>query len=91
MNDRQYYTVKIPNPKSSIQKTLDVSIGNNRTQRYSLDENTVMIKTNPQRIAAQEAKGIPFDIMFPPGLTTVLTHEEAKALGQTAEWQNEAP
>jgi hypothetical protein len=89
MENRQYYTVKIPNPNSQIQYALEVSIGENETQRYSLDGSLVIIKTTPQRVGKKEEQGIPFDTIFPPGLTTELTYNEALELMQTSEWQNE--
>ena len=86
-SDRRYFKVKIPNPNSQIAHTLDVSIGDNETQRYSLDGKNVIIKTNPERIKEKEDSGVDFDTIFPPGLTTELTYEQALALMQTEEWQ----
>lgn len=85
---REYFILKIPNPNSQIKYALDVSIGKNETQRYSLDGSLVIIKTTPQRVGKKEEQGIPFDTIFPPGLTTELTYQEALEMMQTSEWQN---
>lgn len=88
MLDREYYIVKIPNPNSQIKHALDVSIGDNEDQRYSLDGSLVIIKTTPQRIAEKEAKGVPFDTIFPPALTTKVSYQVAFDLRRTIEWKN---
>ena len=86
--NRKYYKIKIPNPNSQIAYALDSSIGMNITQRYSLDGKYVIIKTNDTRIDTIKSSGVDFDNIFPPGLTTELTYEEALELMNTSEWQN---
>ena len=85
--NRQYYVVSIPNPNSQIQDALEVSIGQVETQRYSLDGSEVLIKTNANLIKGKTDAGVDMNTLFPPGLTTTVTYEEALALMQTAEWQ----
>ena len=84
---REYFILKIPNPNSQIQKALDVSIGDNKTQRYSLDGKKVLIKTTDLRIDKEIEKGVSFDQIFPPGLTTKFSYQEALELMQSDEWQ----
>ena len=84
---RQYYVIRIPNPNSQIQDALEACIGQVETQRYSLDGGDVLIKTNAACIKGKTDAGVSMNTLFPPGLTTELTYEEALALMQTAEWQ----
>lgn len=84
MENREYYIIKIPNPRSSIKDAIDVSIGNDNTQRYKGDGSEVIIKTTPTRINKKEKEGIKFDKIFPPGLTTKVTYKEALEI--TRQW-----
>jgi len=86
---REYYKIKIPNPQSQIQHTIDVSIGVDDTQRYSLDGKYVIIKTTPSIINIKINTGVSRDTIFPPGLTTQLTYEEARILMTTEDWQTD--
>jgi hypothetical protein len=81
----------VPSPSSQIQDALDVSIGDNETQRYSLDGKYVLIKTDNLCIATKKNEGVDYDVIFPPGLTTELSEEEAVLLMQTTDWQIEDP
>jgi hypothetical protein len=83
--ERQYYIVKIPN--DNLIHALDVCIGDNATQRYSLDGKNVIVKTNQLLIDKKINTGIERTKIFPPGLTTELTYSQALSLMQTNEWQ----
>jgi len=87
-NKREYYKVKIPNPNSQIAKALEVSINSGDTQNYSIDRKTVIIKTDTYRIKREVDKGVSFDKIFPPGLTTKLTKKEAQDLANSKEFLN---
>ena len=83
--ERQYYIIKIPN--ENVSHSLNICIGENSTQRYSLDGSLLFVKTNDTLIAKEESKGVSRKKIFPPGLTTEYTYEEILQILRGANWQ----
>lgn len=86
MGKRQYYEIQIPKGDKRILHALGVCIGADTTQRYSLDEKSVIIKTTGKRIIKKEKKGVKYDIIFPPDFTTKLTYKKALRLSQSKKY-----
>lgn len=83
---RRYFIMDLPNV--NVIHALDVCIGLNETQRYSLDGTKLYIKTTPELITAKVNSGIGLSVLFPPGLTREYTIEEMKQLLEGPEWTN---
>jgi hypothetical protein len=82
---RRYFIIDVPN--ENIIHSLNVCIGLNITQRYSLDSSLLFVKTNAFCIDKEVKKGVKLNQIFPPGLTTEYTYEEIKVILQGEEWQ----
>ncbi len=80
----EYYNIKIPNPKSQIAHALDISVGLNSTQLYSLDKKNVLIVTSAENIKIKTDEGVKIEDILPIGLVTRLTKKEAQALSRSA-------
>lgn len=81
---RKYYFINLPN--DNIIHALDVCIGENDTQKYSLDRSVLFVKTNNDLIDAKVNKGTKLNSIFPNGLTEEVTYEEAKIRLNTLEF-----
>jgi hypothetical protein len=84
--DRIYKIIELPN--ENVVHALNVSIGANETQRYSLDGSKIIIKTTQSLIDKEISKGSSLNKIFPNVLTTDCTHEEILLEVQKPEWQN---
>lgn len=84
--NRQYYLIEVPHADEPC--SLDVCIGNNSTQRYSLDGSLLIVKTTQYLIDSEVTKGVDLPKIFPPGLTTSKTYEEIREIVQTPEWDD---
>ena len=82
---RQYYFIKIPN--ENILHSLNVCIGIDSTQIFSLDRKILYVKTNEKLIAIEESKGVGRGKIFPKGLTKEYTYEQVKELLMGDNWQ----
>ena len=82
---RQYYFIKIPN--ENILHSLNVCIGIDSTQIFSLDRKILYVKTNEKLIAIEESKGVERVKIFPKGLTKEYTYEQVKELLMGDNWQ----
>jgi hypothetical protein len=85
--ERKYYIIKVPN--ENILHSLNVCIGVNSTQRYSLDKSMLFVKTNADLIAKEEGKGVSRNKILPPGLTTEYSYEDVLKELRGVEWQNQ--
>ena len=84
MEERIYAILTVPN--ENMLHALDVCIGDNDTQRRNLAEDELLVKTNQNLIDIKVNSGIGMTKIFPPGLTTYITYEQALTLMSTAEW-----
>lgn len=85
--NRLYFKIRVPH--EDMMQTLDVCIGENSTKKYSLDKSLMIAKTTQERIDRKAARGISYNKLFPLGLATSLTYEEAYALAQTSKFKAE--
>ena len=88
MNDliRRYFIVELPN--ENVIHSLEVCIGDNDTQRYSLDNSKLYVKTNAMLLNNKIDSGTPMNIIIPPGLSTEYTLDEILIELQKPEWTN---
>lgn len=84
MEEREYYFVRLPN--DNVIHALDVCIGLNDTQRYNLAEDVIYVKTTPELIDSKINGGVGRSTLFPPGLTTQVTYEQALSRLRSAEF-----
>ena len=81
---RQYYLLKITD--TDITHSLDICIGQNDTQRYSLDKKFLLIKTTAYLIECKIKEDVAMEEIFPADRATKITFKEAQALMKTPEW-----
>ena len=81
---RRYFIINVPN--ENIIHSLNVCIGLNITQRYSLAKDKLFVKTNEDCINKELGKGVKLNKIFPPGLTTEYTYLQALEILQGEEW-----
>lgn len=86
MNNRKYYIITIPN--EHMIQALDICIGDNETQRWSLDKTKLLVKTTDTLIDEKINSGVRSTKIFPNGLTTEHTYEEVLDIMSTPEWTN---
>ena len=78
--ERRYFIIELPNQNMS--QALDICIGLNSTQRYSLDGLKLLIKTNQNDIDTYLGGDVSI-------LGVEYTHEEILTIMNTLEWQLE--
>jgi len=84
---RRYFIVDIPN--ENMIHALDVCIGDNSTQRYSLDGTQLFVKTNGMLLKSKTDNGVDMNTIIPPGLSTEYTLEEVLLILNGPEWTDE--
>lgn len=85
MEKRRYFIIEVPN--ENVVDALDLCIGENDTQRYSLDGSKLYVKTNDELIKKKENQGKKLSKILPSGLATEYTHDEILEIMRTPEWQ----
>jgi hypothetical protein len=82
---RRYFFIDVPN--ENMIHSLNVCIGANDTQRFSLDNSVLFVKTNQACIDKELNKGVKLNKIFPPGLTTEVTYLQALERLNSPEFQ----
>ncbi len=85
MGKRRHFFISVPNENSI--HALNVCIGLNGTQIYSIDKKTLYVKTTDVLINNETEKGIEQDKMFPPGLTEEKTYQEANRILKSSKFK----
>lgn len=80
--NRLYAKVKVPHAEMS--HTLDVCVAGE--SRICNDGSVMLVKTTQDLIDSKVNSGVSMNTMFPPGLTTWITYEEASLLVEEADW-----
>lgn len=75
----------VPVPHDNEEHTLDVCVGKNSTQTYSVDNSKLIVKTTQYLLDLKIDEGVTLHQIFPPG-TITCTCEEIQALMKTPEW-----
>jgi len=84
--ERRYFIIELPNQNMS--QALDICIGLNSTQRYSLDGNKLLVKTTNELINEKQ-KTFNIENLLNSVFCTEYTHEEILTIMNTLEWQLE--
>lgn len=82
---RRHFIVTVPN--DNVIHSLNVCIGLNISQRYSLDGKSLYVKTVQSLIQGEEDKGVSINKIFPPGLTAEYSYSEVMNILKGADWQ----
>ena len=82
---RRYFIIDVPN--ENVIHSLNVCIGLNITQRYSLDGKKLFVKTNTTCIDKELEKGVKLNKIFPTGLTTEYTYLQVLEILQGEDFQ----
>lgn len=84
---RRYFFIDLPN--DNVIHAIEVMAGENNRQIKSLDESVLFIKTTQDLIDAKVNSGVGLKTIFPNGLTTETTYEEAKARVRSSEFKED--
>ena len=87
MEERRYFFIRLPN--ENVIHALDVCIGLNSTQRYNLADDVLYVKTTPELIDSKVNSGVSLNTIFPAGLTTEVTYQEALIRLSTTEFSED--
>jgi len=91
MGNRKYFEIKLPKGNESLKLALDICIGKNITQRYALDESSVIIKTTGNKLDAEEKKGVRYNDIFPEEYTTKMGYKKMLKLSRSEKYQSKEP
>ena len=84
--NRRYFIIELPN--QNMIQALEVCIGIAETQRYSLDNSKLFVKTN-QNLIDEKQQSFDIENLLNSQFVTEYTLEEVKTILNNSDWQND--